>query len=86
MSPDNPKHTSTGPTSEQIDAMDRIQIGLWKIHEANRRINELITEHNLEHQFGIPRLSSHPQGITMGALAEVIREHQGAFMLERRAA
>lgn len=79
-------HHNTGPTAEQIAAMRRITLGLVKIYEANQKINKMITRFNLESQFGIVRLSSHPQGITQGSIAEAMRLHQGAFMLDKREA
>lgn len=75
-------HSENWPTSEQIAAMRRISIGLAKIHDANKAINELIRQHDLEAQFGIVRLSSHPQGITLSSIAEATRLYEGAFVLE----
>ncbi len=76
------EHSANWPTSEQIAALRRISIGLAKIHDANKAINKLILEHDLEAQFGIVRLSSHPQGITLGSIAEASRIYEGAFVLE----
>ncbi len=79
------EHHYIGPTSEQIQAMRRIEVALANIHETNQKINAAILEHQLE-QFGIVRLHSTPQSLTMGSIAEAIRKHQGAFLLERKAA
>jgi hypothetical protein len=76
-------HSAIGPTAEQIAAIRRIELGLVKIYQANEKINQIITHHSLESQFGIVRLSSHPQGLTMGTIAEAMRVHQGAFMLDK---
>lgn len=73
------------PTPEQIAAIRRIQIGLVKIHEANQNINKLIEQHGLE-ALDIMKLSSHPQGCTMGATVEVMRRHEAAFLAQKVAA
>lgn len=68
------------PSPEQIAALRRISIALVKIYEANKKINQIIEHHNLEEQFGIAPLSSHPQGLTMGTVAECMRMHEDAFL------
>lgn len=73
------------PTAEQVTAMRRIQIGLQRIHDANQGINKLIEDHGLDH-LGIVWLSSHPQGVTMGCIAEVMRRHSEAFQSQKVAA
>lgn len=73
------------PTPEQIAAIRRIQIALLKIHETNQKINAAILENGLD-DFGIVHLHSTPQSITLGTIAEAMRVHQGAFLLEKKAA
>jgi hypothetical protein len=70
----------TAPSPEQVAAIRRINIGLVKIHQANQKINQIIKHHNLEQQFGIAPLSSHPQGLTMGTIADCQRLHEDAFL------
>ena len=69
-------------TNEQLEALGRIKIGLYRIQEAMERINALAIDHGLE----LPVLQSYQCGLVSNQISILAKAHERAEVDLRAAA